>query len=146
MPRRTALVLPPALLALALSVAAAEPAPPGLSPSHPLIGTWRIELPALQCHELYVLRADGTSTVTSAQEQAESEFTLSPEPDEQGFYKLTDRVVADNGKPDCAGDITPVGDVSVTWIRLHPQGKSFLMCFEANLRRCLGPFVRQEPI
>ena len=117
-----------------------------LPPDHPLVGTWRIDLPQVQCHELYVLRADGTGTVTSGAEQGESEFEAALEPDGQGFYKWTDRVTADNGKPDCMGNVTPVGAVSVTWIRMHPSGKEFLMCLEANMRECIGPFVRQEPI
>jgi len=134
------------LLALPILTRAEQPVRRPLPAGHPLVGTWRIDLPQAQCHELYVLRADGTGSVSSGEERGESEFEAALEPDEQGFYKWTDRVTADNGKPDCMGNVTPVGDVAVTWIRMHPSGKQFLMCLEENLRQCIGPFIRQEPI
>ncbi len=134
------------LLALPAVASSGEPARPSLPDDHPLVGTWRIDLPEVQCSELYVLRADGTGTVSSGEERGESEFEAALQPDALGFYKWTDRVTADNGKPDCLGNVTPVGDVAVTWIRMHPSGKQFLMCLDESLRQCIGPFVRQEPI
>ncbi|MDE3009969.1 MAG: hypothetical protein KGI67_03700 [Pseudomonadota bacterium] len=117
-----------------------------LPADHPLVGTWRIDLPQVGCHELYVLRADGTGSVSSGQEQGENEFQLAAEPDAAGFYKWVGRVTADNGKPDCMGNVTPVGDTSTTWIHLFGSGQHFLLCFEPTLRRCIGPFVRQQAI
>ena len=117
-----------------------------LPPEHPLIGTWRIELESVQCHETYNLRADGTSRVSSAEEVGESEFEISPEPSANGFYKWVDKVISDNGKPDCMGSVTEVGHVAINYVLLHPSGKMFLLCLEENVTKCIGPFVRHEDI
>jgi len=117
-----------------------------LPPDHPLIGTWRIELESVQCHEIYDVRADGTTRAYSAEELSESEFELSLAPSAKGYYKWVDKITSDNGKPDCMGSITEVGEVATNYILLDPSGKMFLMCKEENLSTCIGPFVREEGI
>src|SRR5664279_969016 len=73
MRRLLILVLSGTLAALAaISVSAAS-----LRTDHPIIGTWKIELPDSSCHEVYHIRRDGTMIVTSAEEISESEFTIS---------------------------------------------------------------------
>jgi hypothetical protein len=128
-----------------------EPAPVGvtrtpLAADHPLVGSWRIDLPGLSCHETYEVRADGTSHITSGRQVAESEFEISAEPDAAGFYRWADRVVSDNGEPDCMGEIGEVGHVAVNYIRLSRNGDQFLMCEQADLRTCIGPFRRERGI
>ena len=113
-----------------------------LPPDHPLIGTWRVEVPSLKCFEVYEIRQDGTTRVTSAKEIAESEFEISVTPGPKGFYKWIDKVVKNNGQPDCSGESVPTGDVAVNFIILRPAKDQFLMCQEENLNSCLGPFVR----
>ena len=110
---------------------------------HPLIGTWRIDLNNVNCYEIYQVRPDGTSTVTSGEEVSENEFDIALLPSSAGYYKWVDKIVKDNGKPDCMGSITPVGDVATNYILLHPSGKKFLMCQEENTNSCIGPFIRQ---
>ena len=84
-------------LFLLVSFLAAAPlasaAPPAPAPSHPILGIWKLSLPALGCSETYRFRGDGTTLVTSAEEVSESEFRIPDQPSEKGFYKLEDRIV-----------------------------------------------------
>jgi hypothetical protein len=117
-----------------------------LPKDHPLIGTWRIDVPNTSCFELYSIKQDGTSDVTSGEEQATSEFTISPSPSPKGFYRWVDKIVKDNGKKDCSGELMQVGHVATNYIALHRTGKMFLMCEKEDLETCIGPFTRQEGI
>lgn len=113
-----------------------------LRADHPLLGTWKISLPDGACYEIYRIRGDGSTLVTSAEEIAESELELSDQPSEKGFYKWIDKITKDNGKKDCSGDITEPGHVATNFIRMHPRGNMFLMCQKEDLDTCIGPFVR----
>jgi len=117
-----------------------------VAPDHPIVGTWKITLtlPGGSCDEVYRIRADGTTLVTSAEEISESEYEISDTPSAKGFYKLTDTITKDNGKKDCLGEITPVGQVATNYILFHPSGQMFLLCSEERLASCIGPFVRQK--
>lgn len=109
-------------------------------PDHPLLGTWKLEVPGEECVETYHFRPDGTSLVTSAAEVAESEFEISDEPSARGFYRMTDRIVRDNGKPDCMGEVLTPGSQVVRYLRFHPLRPEFIMCDEESLDACIGPF------
>jgi len=91
-----------ALVALTLAVAVPAGAAAPYA-DHPLVGSWRFNVPNTDCHEVYRFRADGTSIVTSGAEIAESVFEVSPEPTSKGYYAWTDTIVKDNGKEDCTG-------------------------------------------
>lgn len=136
-------------LAIVLAPIASPAQTAGRTPlpaDHPLIGTWRIDLPQASCHELYQIKADGTTQVTSGEQGAESEFQLSLHPSAKGFYKWVDRVTKENGKPDCMGAVVQVGHEATNYIVLHPNGDRFLMCAAEDMDTCIGPFVRQEGI
>lgn len=126
------------LLGAAGSAAAAKP----VRADHPIIGTWRFELPDGSCQEVYRMRPDGTALITSAAEVAETEFHIDDQPDKNGFYKNTDRIVKDNGKLDCSGQVSEVGRTVGTYILFHQSNNMFLMCLQASMDACLGPFVR----
>lgn len=113
-----------------------------LPASHPLVGTWRLQVPRTQCHEIYQIKADGTTSVTSAAQAAESEFEMDLEPSPNGFYKWVDRITKDNGKPDCMGSIMEVGHVATNYLLLHPDKKRLLMCEKEDVKTCIGPLVR----
>jgi hypothetical protein len=127
------------LLGLAGSAPAAAP-----SASHPLLGIWVLTLPDGSCSETYRYRGDGTTLVTSAEEISESEFVVAAEPSVNGFYKIDEKVVRDNGKKDCAGAVTKVGTRISRFLLFHPQKTQFLMCRDETLNECIGPFVRKE--
>jgi hypothetical protein len=129
-----------AFLCTALAVQGAAAAPP--SATHPLLGIWVLPIPQLGCSETYHFRGDGTTLVKSAQEISESEFTVSERPSAQGFYKMEDKVVKDNGKQDCAGAVTKVGARATNFLRFHPAGTTFVMCRDDRGQACIGPFQR----
>jgi hypothetical protein len=132
-----------AFLWMAAAFGAAAPAAAAApSASHPLLGIWVLAIPQLGCSETYHFRGDGTTLVKSAAEIGESEFTVSEKPSAKGYYKMEDRVVKDNGKADCAGDVTKVGSRTVNYLRFHPAGTQFVMCREESLEACIGPFER----
>ena len=123
---------------LAVSAAHAE----ALPANHPLIGTWVITAPN-GCAETYVVRADGTATITSADEVAESQLTISEQPSARGFFKWTEKVVNDNGKKDCSGDVGAAGKVAVSFVLLSPDKSQFAMCDREDRTSCIGPFKRK---
>lgn len=115
-----------------------------LPPDHPLLGTWRIDLPDRNCFEEYELRADGTKLSQSGEERNESEFSLSAEPSARGYYKWVDKLVKTNGKPDCSGNEGEAGHVAVNFIRLHPSKEKFLLCAGEDFKRCFAEFYRKH--
>ena len=115
-----------------------------LPASHPLLGTWRIELPDVKCFEEYELRSDGTKLSQSGQERNESEFMLSLIPSEKGFYKWTDRITKNNAKPDCSGGTTSLGHVAVNYVRIHPSGTKFVLCEAEDMKSCYAEFTRKR--
>lgn len=122
--------------------AMAQAASAPLRHDHPFIGMWRLTLPDGSCSETYRVRPDGSTLVFSNEEVAESTFTISDQPDKDGFYKEVDTIVKDNGKRDCTGSVTKPGKAVTSYLRFHPSGDLFLMCAERNLKKCIGPFRR----
>ena len=119
-----------------------EVAPTPLPKGHPLLGTWRIDLPN-NCFEEYTLRPDGTKLSVSGQEQNESAFEIAVAPSPSGFYRWTDKITKGNGKPDCGGSVTQLGHVAVNFIRMHPSGKKFLLCQAESMSSCFAEFYRK---
>ena len=115
-----------------------------LSASHPLIGAWRIDYPNVNCHEIDLIRQDGTTEITSGEELSGSEFNISETPSSKGFYTWIDKVVRDNGKPDCTGSVMTLGDIATIYIFLDPSKNSFRMCNKEDLNTCFGTFIRQQ--
>jgi hypothetical protein len=111
---------------------------------HPLLGAWVLTLPDGDCQETYYLFRDGTSLVISGEEVTQSQFTLSEQPSERGYYRWDDKVVLSNGRPDCQGGATPVGSQTVQYILLHPDGDRFLLCAAEDRDTCVGPLERQD--
>jgi hypothetical protein len=132
--------LPGLGLSFVLFSQAACAAPPGAN--HPIVGVWKLTLPDGRCSETYRFRSDGTSLVTSAHEVSESEFAIPATPSAKGFYKLEDKIVKDNGKQDCSGEVMKVGTRATNFVRFHPSGELFLMCASESMEACIGPFER----
>ncbi|PWF55082.1 hypothetical protein C7C56_003710 [Massilia glaciei] len=115
-----------------------------LPSDHPILGVWRLTMPDGSCSETYRFRGDGTTHVTSADEVSESTFDIPAEPSDKGFYRMVDTLVKDNGKKDCAGQVTKVGTKVTNFVVFHPSGALFLMCEAETLDRCIGPFHRVD--
>lgn len=114
-----------------------------LPESHPLVGTWRIELPELKCFEEYDLRSNGTKLSMSGEERNESEFSISLVPSSTGFYEWTDKITKNNGKPDCSGSNTKLGHVAVNYVQVHPSRQRFLLCEAEDIKSCYAEFLRK---
>jgi hypothetical protein len=111
---------------------------------HPLVGEWRVEVAGTNCHELRRVKPNGTFQVWAGEETSENEFAISASPGKSGFYKLVDKIVKDNGKPDCMGGTTPVGHVATNFILFVPSRDQFMMCEEEDTNTCFGTFIRQK--
>ena len=134
----------PLVAAAALAAAAPAAAPPPLRADHPLIGAWQITTRDGSCAETYRIDRGGTTLVTSADEVAETRFTLSDQPSAKGYYKWVDTLVKDNGKKDCGGQVTKPGKTTTNYILLNPAGNRFIMCGAEDGKQCIGPFVKLE--
>jgi hypothetical protein len=115
-----------------------------LPPGHPLLGSWRIDFPQLKCFEEYEVRADGSKLSRSGEERNESMFSISAVPSAAGYYKWIDKITKGNDRPDCHGQKTPLGNVAVNYVRLHPTGTRFLLCQAEEMKSCYAEFMRSE--
>jgi hypothetical protein len=138
----TGLLVLATALSTALAGSAASAAAGSPSASHPLLGIWVLSIPQLGCAETYHFRGDGTTLVKSKDEVSESEFTVAEKPSVKGFYKLEDRIVKDNGKQDCSGEVMQIGTRATNYLRFHPSGARFVMCRDESMEACIGPFER----
>ena len=120
------------------SFAARTPPPP----EHPILGTWEFTEAGEDCSELYHFRSDGTTLVTSGAEVAELEYQIVADPSPKGFYRIESTVVKDNGKQDCAGELTEVGQRATIFIQLLPSGEAITMCQSESTDACFGPLRR----
>jgi len=112
--------------------------------SHPYFGKWTWTRAKNSCTEIYENRPDHTSKVISGQEISESRFTISDEPEQSGFYKVTDEVTFSNGKPDCTDSPTgtPIGDKVTAFVFIRPSGNEMLVCQYPSLDSCLFALTR----
>jgi hypothetical protein len=140
---KPALVLGALLAAVPCGAAPLAPAT-ALRADHPLIGAWQITSRDRSCAETYRIDRSGTTLVTSADEVAETRFTMSDQPSAKGYYKWVDTLVRDNGKKDCSGQVTKPGKTTTSYILLNPAGDRFLLCGAEDGKQCLGPFVKLE--
>ena len=103
--------------------------------NHPIVGKWaHVSTPT--CTEYETVHADGTRDFTSGEEVGQATFTISSKPDSRGAYTFVDTVVKDNGKPDCHGNITPVGDVAKLYVRFNRSRDRMRTCFDAAMTNC----------
>ena len=144
---KSALVLAAALLSIATALAA-PPAPDvptaPVRADHPLLGAWQITRKDDGCAETYRVDRSGHTLVTSADEVAQTRFTLSDQPSAKGYYKWTDTLVKDNGKKDCWGQVTKPGKTTVRYVMMNPARNRFIVCNAEDGKQCFGPFVKVE--
>src|SRR5262249_34583142 len=133
-----------AIVLLAATAAAQTITPHRIAKDHPIVGRWTYTVPDGSCTETYHFRSDGTSVVTSGDEIAETVFEIAAKPDADGFYKWSDELVKDNGKKDCAGEVTAVGKVVTNYILFSPGGGELIICAQQSLDACFGPLERAQ--
>lgn len=141
----------PLLLALALASAATIAAPPAanvpsapLRADHPFVGAWQLTRRDNDCAEIYRIDRSGHTLITSADEVAQSDFTMTDQPSARGYYKWVDTLVKDNGKKDCWGQVTKPGKTTTRYVMMNPARNRFILCTAEDGKQCFGPFVRVE--
>jgi len=138
-------------LALALAAVAAAAAPPGAAAptgpvraDHPFLGAWQLTRNDDDCAEIYRIDRSGHTLITSADEVAQSNFTISDQPSARGYYKWVDTLVKDNGKKDCWGQVTKPGRTTTRYVMMNPAKDRFILCTAEDGRQCFGPFIKIE--
>jgi hypothetical protein len=109
---------------------------------HPILGTWKFDMPDGSCSEIYRFRSDGTTIVTSGEEVAESSYSIAASASKDGFYKWVDTIVKDNGKKDCTGEITKPGKAITNFVQFDGSGELLIVCREETAKACFGPLRR----
>jgi len=139
------------LLALATASIASVAAPPAadtlarpLRADHPFLGAWQITRRDDDCAEVYRVDRSGHTLITSADEVAQSAFSMSDQPSAKGYYKWVDTLVKDNGKKDCWGQITKPGKTTTRYVLMNPAQDRFIVCTAEDGKRCFGPFFKLE--
>ncbi len=141
------------LLALALAslaaIAAPATAPDDATPKplradHPFLGAWQITRRDDDCAEIYRVDRSGRTLITSADEVAQSRFTMPDQPSAKGYYKWVDTLVKDNGKKDCWGQVTKPGKTTTRYVMMNPAKDRFIVCTAEDGKQCFGPFVKVE--
>lgn len=108
---------------------------------HPLIGYWESRMQQSGCLESYCFREDGTAVFTSGDEQLEARYEVTPQPDAQGFFKLTHRVTLSNRGLDCTRQTSETNTEQTSYVLFQPDGRSFIACDndDPSLEACFGP-------
>ena len=125
-----------------MALSAGTPAPVAIRADHPLLGAWELTTRDGSCTETWRIDRAGTGLVTSAEEVAETRFTVADQPSSRGYYKWTDTVVKDNGKKDCSGNITKPPRTATNYIRMSPRNDRFIVCASEDGKHCFGMFVK----
>ena len=136
------------LAALLGSLAGAQAAEPSATPAppHPLVGSWRWQLPGKACTETWHFHENGNRSGNSGEEVIRSHYEVSPLPSLLGFYRVSETVIESNGKPDCAGDLHQASEEPVTrFIQFSPKHDKLIVCREESLKACFGPLKRVAP-
>ena len=138
---------PAAALLAALLLADAAPAVPPklLAPAsgHPAVGVWRTEYRD-GCVETYYLHGDGSAVHTSGGAVSRGVFSVSSSPAANGAYVLVERPAESNGRPDCGGAVTTVGQASTLYVFFDAGRQQMLGCYDAAGRQCFGPLLRMD--
>jgi hypothetical protein len=108
---------------------------------HPIIGKWTLTTTDSACMESWEFRPDGTTQNVSGSEESTSTYEISELPNPVGAYTLIDTITKTNGKPDCTGNRTPVGDRVELYLLPITTG-GFMVCITLNGAACIGSMFR----
>jgi hypothetical protein len=130
------------LLGAALLIAPLLRAAESAASSTALVGTWTLTVAENGCRETWEFRSDGTTVNHSGSEESTSRYEIEEVPNSGGSLRLTDTITTSNGKPDCLGNSTPVGDRAVSYLLPIPSG-GFMLCSTLDGSACAG-YMRQN--
>jgi hypothetical protein len=136
-----------AFLLLLIAVPPWVAAQPAQKPAaqHPIVGKWTWTRSENNCTEVYDFRPDGTLQVLSGAERSDNSYEIAKEPDANGFYKVTMKVVKDHGGKDCGdADDDSTGDEYVNYFLFDPAKARYLVCAKPAFDACFGPLRKVE--
>jgi hypothetical protein len=129
------------LFAVAIVLAAPARAEEGGSPG--IVGKWTWTRTDNACTEVYDYRPDGTLYVESGAEKTDNTYSIASAPDQDGFYKMTLKIVKDYGGKDCAdSEEDSTGQEQEVYVLFHSSGNLHAVCRDPNLETCYGPLHR----
>lgn len=144
------------ILVSSFSVFAADPTPtaPQAAPTsqtapllipehHPILGVWKWITPNSDCSETYEFKPNSRMVFSSGAEEGISEIEVTLKPSVNGFYRFTNKVIADNGQKDCRGEPGKAGITSVVYPYFLPTSNQMMMCYNETRDNCFGPLTRQ---
>ena len=132
-----------AIIAGAIGVAFAALVQAQEAPS--IVGKWTFTDPRNSCKEMYEFRADGTSTARSGTEKTDDTYSITSEPDANGFYALTIKTEKDFGGKDCGeSEDDNTGQTSTVYLLFHPTGNAYIFCHTPAFQRCFGPYKKVQ--
>jgi hypothetical protein len=105
------------------------------------VGTWTLSLRGTTCRETIEFLADGTAHVVSGSEDSISGYAIAEVPKRTGSYVWFDWILKNNGRPDCLGNLTPVGDKAINYLLPNPSG-GYMLCSTADGQECIGVMSR----
>jgi len=121
----------------AATVSSARPPDVG----HPIIGKWTLTTTDSACTESWEFRPDGTTHNVSGSEESTSTYEISELANPVGGYTLIDTITKTNGKPDCTGNRSPVGDRVELYLLPITTG-GFMVCPTLDGAACIGSMFR----
>lgn len=115
-----------------------------LAAHHPLFGAWKITDKRGTCIETYDFRSNGIAYITSGREVAEVAYNIATAPSAKGFYRWSQKIIRDNGEPDCSGNTMRVGDEFTWFIQFDAAQQTIMICNGESNAACFGPLQRQR--
>ena len=112
---------------------------------HAIVGKWTWTRGDNNCTEVYEFHPDGTLKVQSGDERSDNTYAIAKEPDANGFYKVTMKVVKDYGGKDCGdAEDDSTGEEYVNYFLFDPQMGRYIVCAKPAFDACFGPLRRIE--
>lgn len=118
------------------------------STQHPLIGYWEAIDEKNACKETYQFLGNGQAEFSSGNEKLSVTYSVDPQPDENGFFKMKHKVISSNNQEDCTRSKSDIGLEKMSYLLFQPDGYSFIACDndDASLETCFGPMqLRERP-
>lgn len=130
--------------AIPLAVVFGLSAPSHAAEGNPdIVGTWTWTRAENACTETYDYRADGSLYVESGTEKTDNAYSMDPNPDANGFFRMTLKIVADHGGKDCAdSEEDNTGQEQVVYVLFHSTKSLHAICRDPSLDACYGPLHR----
>jgi len=107
---------------------------------NPVLGDWEWNPTRGKCKEFHTYRDDGTATSKSGDEILEKTYNVSDAG--RGMFLVEMEITSSNGKNDCLGSSTAVGEKSRIYVMPLNDG-GYFTCAEPNGMSCYGSAIKR---